>query len=369
MGSPQKQSPDGATAAASAAGDGVKKSAKIWWTLTDEAPALATHAFLPVVRRFLRPCGIQVEAVDISLASRILAAFPDNLTPQQRRPDALAQLGHLARTSPRTNIIKLPNVSASVPQLIAAVAELKTKGYDLPPFPTSNTDPVDGDTADERAAVAARYGKVLGSAVNPVLREGNSDRRVAPPVKEYARQHPHALAEWSADCKTHVASMDGGGDFYSSEQTRVCPEACRLRIELHAEDGVVHVLRECVDVEGGDVVDAAALSVAALREFVEQQLAAAAADGVMVSLHLKATMMKVSDPVIFGHVVAVFFKVGQRRLTTGCPQADPACFQRLKLKHDKLLPNFAFNFNLRPSIKEAFEKHAAVLASVGRASH
>ena len=280
---------------------GVKKSAKIWYTLTDEAPALATRAFLPIVRRFLAPSGVAVEAADISLASRVLAAFPDRLAPSQRRPDVLAALGEIAKT-PRANIVKLPNVSASVPQLEAVIAELNAKGFDVPPLPKGDA------LSDAEKETKARYAKVLGSAVNPVLREGNSDRRVAAPVKAYARAHPHKMGAWSGDSATHVASMPSG-DFYGSEKTSVMRHAGYLRVELHpASGGDATVLKEKTPVEALETVDAARMSIADLDAFIERELAEAASNDLMVSLHLKATMMKVSDPVLFGRVVSVYFR-------------------------------------------------------------
>ena len=276
------------------------KAAKIRWTLTDEAPALATYAFLPVVRRFLETAGVAVEAADISVAGRILAHFPESLTPAQRTPDVLASLGRLAK-SPAANIIKLPNVSASVPQLQAAIAELQAKGFALPAYPQE-------PSSDEERAIAAKYAKVLGSAVNPVLREGNSDRRVAAPVKAYAAKNPHRLGAWSADSRSHVASM-ADGDFFSAEKSHVCPEATSVRIEFVPEGGAeAQVLKVETKLQAGEVIDASRMSAAALCAFIEQELTQAKADDLMVSLHLKATMMKVSDPIIFGHVVSVFFK-------------------------------------------------------------
>ena len=291
------------TDAPTAEATGVKKSAKIWYTLTDEAPALATRAFLPIVRRFLAPSGVAVEASDISLASRVLAAFPDRLAPSQRRPDTLAALGDIAKT-PRANIVKLPNVSASVPQLEAVIAELNAKGFDVPPFPKGDADSL----SVEEKETKARYAKVLGSAVNPVLREGNSDRRVAAPVKAYARAHPHKMGAWSPDSKTRVASMPSG-DFYGSEKTSVMRAAGFLRVELHpASGGAATTLKEKVPVEALETVDAARMSLADLDAFIESELRDAASNDLMVSLHLKATMMKVSDPVLFGRVVSVYFR-------------------------------------------------------------
>jgi isocitrate dehydrogenase len=273
--------------------------ARIIYTETDEAPALATYSFLPIVQAFTSAAGVAVETRDISLAGRIIANFPENLTEAQRIGDALAELGELAKT-PEANIIKLPNISASIPQLTAAIAELQAKGYAVPDYPASPAN------ADEEA-IKARYAKVLGSAVNPVLREGNSDRRVAAAVKDYARQHPHSMGAWSADSKSHVASMPGG-DFHGSEKSAVIGRAGTVKIELVGDDGQAQVLKEKTPVLEGEVIDASVMSVGPLREFFEQSIQAAKAEGVLLSLHLKATMMKVSDPIIFGHAVSVFFK-------------------------------------------------------------
>ena len=282
------------------AGDNVKKAARIAWTLTDEAPALATHALLPIVRRFLTPAGISVEPADISVASRILAQFPEALTPAQRTGDTLAALGTIAKT-PRANIIKTPNVSASVPQLMEAIAELNAKGFAVPPY-------VQEPTTEEERANNAKYAKVLGSAVNPVLREGNSDRRVAAPVKAYAQKNPHRLGKWEATSKSHVASMKDG-DFFSAEKSHVCAEPTDVRIEFVAEGADEAVtLKEKVALQAGEVIDASRMSAAALRQYIEDELTSAKADDLMVSVHLKATMMKISDPIIFGHVVSVFFR-------------------------------------------------------------
>ena len=272
---------------------------KIIYTETDEAPALATHSLLPIVEAFTRAADVAVETRDISLAGRIVAAFSDRLTAEQRQADALAELGELAKT-PEANIIKLPNISASIPQLNAAIAELRAQGYDLPPYPE---DPAD----DEQAAIKARYARVLGSAVNPVLREGNSDRRVAGPVKDYARAHPHSMGAWSPDSKSHVAHMEDG-DFYSSEQSRVTGAAGDLRIEFVDEGGGVTTLKERTPVQAGEVIDAAVMSRAALRAFFEAAMEDARRQDVLLSLHLKATMMKVSDPIMFGHAVTVYFR-------------------------------------------------------------
>ena len=272
---------------------------KIIYTETDEAPALATQSFLPIVRAFTKAADIDVETRDISLASRILANFPDNLKDEQKQADALAELGELAKT-PDANIIKLPNISASQPQLKAAIKELQSLGYDIPSFPE---DP----TSEEEKSIKARYAKVMGSAVNPVLREGNSDRRVAGPVKEYAQKHPHSMGEWSVDSLTHVASMQEG-DFYSSEKSVQIETAGDVKIELIADNGNNQVLKEKTPVLVGELIDASVLSVKALRAFFETTMQASKTDGTLLSLHLKATMMKVSDPIIFGHAVSVYFK-------------------------------------------------------------
>ncbi|MDX2678083.1 NADP-dependent isocitrate dehydrogenase [Streptomyces soliscabiei] len=270
----------------------------IIYTHTDEAPALATYSFLPVVQAYASQAGVSVETRDISLAGRIIAVFPEYLTEDQRIPDALHELGELAKT-PEANIIKLPNVSASIPQLKAAVAELQAQGYALPNYP-------DDPKTDEERDIQARYDKVKGSAVNPVLREGNSDRRAPASVKNYAKTHPHRMGAWSSESKTDVATM-GGHDFRSTEKSAVISEAGSLRIELVAADGSTTVLRESVPVLKDEVVDASVLHVAALREFLTAQIARAKAEDVLFSVHLKATMMKVSDPIIFGHVVRAFF--------------------------------------------------------------
>ncbi|MCW9003835.1 MAG: NADP-dependent isocitrate dehydrogenase [Gammaproteobacteria bacterium] len=274
-------------------------SSRIIYTQTDEAPALATYSFLPVVQGFTRAAGIEVETRDISLAARILASFPDNLTAEQKTDDALAELGELART-PEANIIKLPNISASIPQLKAAISELQSQGYDIPDYPEEASN-------EAEQAIKARYAKVLGSAVNPVLREGNSDRRVAGPVKEYAKKHPHSMGEWSKESRSHVASMDEG-DFYGSELSAVMDAADSLKIQLIADDGETRVLKEAVPVLAGEVVDASVMSVNKLRAFFEQAAQEAKTDDVLLSLHMKATMMKVSDPIIFGHAVNVYYK-------------------------------------------------------------
>ncbi|MEU6293425.1 NADP-dependent isocitrate dehydrogenase [Streptomyces sp. NPDC046988] len=270
----------------------------IIYTHTDEAPALATYSFLPVIRAYASQAGVAVETRDISLAGRIIAVFPEYLAEEQRVPDALAELGELAKT-PAANIIKLPNISASIPQLKAAIAELQGQGYALPAYP-------DDPKTDEERDIRARYDKVKGSAVNPVLREGNSDRRAPASVKNYAKTHPHRMGAWTGDSKTNVATM-GENDFRSTEKSVVIAEDGALRIELVGDDGTTTVLRESVPVKKDEVVDASVLRVAALREFLTAQVARAKAEGVLYSVHLKATMMKVSDPIIFGHVVRAFF--------------------------------------------------------------
>ncbi|WP_432094642.1 NADP-dependent isocitrate dehydrogenase [Streptomyces sp. bgisy100] len=270
----------------------------IIYTHTDEAPALATYSFLPVIQAYASTAGVSVESRDISLAGRIIASFPEYLEEGQRIDDALAQLGELAKT-PGANIIKLPNISASIPQLKAAVAELQEQGYALPAYP-------DDPKTDEERDIRARYDKVKGSAVNPVLREGNSDRRAPASVKNYAKAHPHRMGAWTPESKTNVAHMTAD-DFRSTEKSVVVPEKGTLRIELAGDDGSTTVLRESVPVLAGEVVDASVMRVAVLREFLTEQVARAKAEGVLFSVHLKATMMKVSDPIIFGHVVRAFF--------------------------------------------------------------
>ena len=264
---------------------------KIIYTFTDEAPMLATHSFLPVIRAFSGAAGVQVEIRDISLAARILAQFTDH-------HDALAELGELVK-QPDANVIKLPNISASIPQIVAAVKELQSKGFDIPDFPE---DP----KTDGEKAVRARYDKVKGSAVNPVLREGNSDRRSAPAVKQFARRNPHSMGEWSSGSKTHVASMESG-DFFGSEKSITLPAETDFRIEFIAADGGRTELRALKHLEAGEVLDAAVMSRRKLRAFLAGQVADAKQKGVLFSVHLKATMMKVSDPIIFGHAVSVFF--------------------------------------------------------------
>ena len=274
-------------------------NSRIMYTKTDEAPALATYSFLPVVQAFTKAAGIDVQTRDISLAARILANFPDCLKEEQKVGDALTELGELAKT-PEANIIKLPNISASVPQLKAAIKELQASGYAVPDFPE---DPA--NEAEQK--IKTRYAKVLGSAVNPVLREGNSDRRVAGPVKEYAQKHPHSMGVWSSDSKSHVASMSDG-DFYSSEQSVVLKSDDDVKITFTSDAGETTVLKESTPVLAGEVIDATRMSKKALCAFFEEAMQDAKAQGVLLSLHMKATMMKISDPIIFGHAVNVYYK-------------------------------------------------------------
>jgi len=271
---------------------------KIIYTYTDEAPALATGSLLPIVQAFATAADVEIETRDISLAGRILAQFPDRLSDEQFTHDALTELGELAKT-PDANIIKLPNISASVPQLKAAIKELQDQGYPVPDYP-------DSPATDEERDIRARYDRVKGSAVNPVLREGNSDRRAPASVKEYARKHPHSMGEWSPDSRSHVVTMSDG-DFRATERSVTIPEATTIRIEHVAEDGAVTVLKPDFPVQAGEVVDGAVMRAAALREFLTEQVQDARASGLLYSVHLKATMMKVSDPIIFGHAVTTFF--------------------------------------------------------------
>ncbi|BDX06162.1 NADP-dependent isocitrate dehydrogenase [Planctobacterium marinum] len=272
---------------------------KIIYTKTDEAPALATYSLLPIIRSFAGAADIDVELSDISLAGRILANFPDYLTEEQRVPDALAELGDLTQ-EPDTNIIKLPNISASIPQLRAAIKELNEKGYAVPEFPEEPKD-------EKEADIKARYSKVLGSAVNPVLREGNSDRRAPKAVKNYARKHPHSMGAWSQASRSHVAHMRGG-DFYSSEKSTTIQKEGHVRIEFTDKNGEVTVLKPRIDLEKGEVIDGMFMSKNALCKFFEEQIEDARETGVLFSLHVKATMMKVSHPIVFGHCVKVFYK-------------------------------------------------------------
>jgi len=274
-------------------------AAKIIYTYTDEAPALATYSLLPIIKAFTRAAGVVVETRDISLAGRILASFPDRLPPDRRQSDDLAELGQLAKT-PDANIIKLPNISASIPQLKGAIKELQQQGYPVPDYPEEAQN-------DEEKSIKAAYAKVLGSAVNPVLREGNSDRRVATSVKQYARSHPHSMGAWSKDSKSHVTHM-ASGDFYANEQSVVVSAAGKLRIELADTSGNTTVLKDGVAVTEGDVIAASVMSRRALTEFFAKAIDETKAEGVLLSLHLKATMMKVSDPIMFGHAVRAYYQ-------------------------------------------------------------
>ncbi|WP_299560872.1 NADP-dependent isocitrate dehydrogenase [uncultured Mycolicibacterium sp.] len=271
----------------------------IHYTLTDEAPLLATYSFLPIIRAFTDPAGIAVKTSDISVAARILAEFSDYLTEEQRVPDNLAELGRLTQL-PDTNIIKLPNISASVPQLTAAIKELRAKGYNVPEYPANPKN-------DEERVIKERYGKVLGSAVNPVLREGNSDRRAPKSVKEYARKHPHSMGKWSQASRTHVATMKHG-DFYHGEKSMTLDRPRRVKMVLETSSGETKVLKPEVKLDAGDIIDSMFMSKKALCDFYEEQMQDAYETGVMFSLHVKATMMKVSHPIVFGHAIKVFYK-------------------------------------------------------------
>ncbi len=271
---------------------------EIMWTKVDEAPALATYSLLPIVQAFVGAAGVSVKLKDISLAGRIIANFPEKLKPEQRINDELTELGKLT-LKPEANIIKLPNISASIPQLKAAIKELQSKGYDVPDYPDSDANPADKE-------IRARYSKVLGSAVNPVLREGNSDRRAAGAVKAYARSHPHKMGAWSKDSKTRVAHMTAG-DFYGSEVATTTATATNARIELVDASGKTTVLKEKVPLQAGEVIDCSVMNVKALDAFYEGAIEAAKKDGILFSLHVKTTMMKISDPILFGHCISVFF--------------------------------------------------------------
>src|SRR5262249_44493874 len=271
---------------------------EIMWTKVDEAPALATYSLLPIVEAFVGAAGVSVKLKDISLAGRILANFSEKLTPAQRINDELTQLGELA-TRPQANIIKLPNISASIPPLKAPVQELQSNGYAPPDYP-------DNATTDAEKEIKSRYAKVFGSVVNPVLREGNSDRRAAGAVKQYARNNPHKMGAWTSASKSHVAYMSGG-DFYGSEVSTTVASATNARIQLVGANGAAPVLKTKTPLQGGEIIDAAVMSRKALRAFFAEQIEAAKKDGVLFSLHVKATMMKISDPIVFGHAVSVFF--------------------------------------------------------------
>jgi len=278
---------------------GMMMTSKIIYTKTDEAPALATYSLLPIIQAYTNAAGVEVETRDISLAGRVIANFPEYLTEEQRIGDALAELGELAKT-PEANIIKLPNISASVPQLRAVIKELQAKGYALPEYPAE-------PKTDEEKAIKATYDKIKGSAVNPVLREGNSDRRAPGSVKEYARNNPHSMGAWSKDSASNVASMSEG-DFFGSEQSVTLDAATDVRIEHVAANGDVSVLKASTPLLAGEVIDASSISVTKLQAFLAAEIEAAKEKGILFSLHMKATMMKVSDPIIFGHAVKVFYQ-------------------------------------------------------------
>jgi len=272
---------------------------KILYTKTDEAPALATYSFLPIVKAFTAKAGIEVETRDISLAGRVLATFPEYLGEEQRISNDLLELGELAKT-PEANIIKLPNISASIPQLKAVIAELQSAGFAVPNYPENAT------TAEEKD-VKGRYDKIKGSAVNPVLREGNSDRRAPKAVKNYARKHPHSMGQWSADSASHVSSMTDG-DFYGTETSTTLIEDCSAQIRFTNSNGAIEILKESLPLLAGEIIDTATMNMAKLKTFLAEQVADAKAKGVLFSLHMKATMMKVSDPIMFGAAVEVYFK-------------------------------------------------------------
>ncbi|MGM0580770.1 MAG: NADP-dependent isocitrate dehydrogenase [Bacteroidota bacterium] len=277
----------------------MSKTARILYTKTDEAPALATYSFLPIIKAFTDSAGVAVETRDISLAGRIISQFPERLKPEQQINDDLAELGEIAKT-PEANIVKLPNISASIPQLKAAIRELQSLGYNLPDYP-------DEPANEDEKKVKAKYDNVKGSAVNPVLREGNSDRRAPKAVKEFAKKHPHSMGEWKKDSKSHVASMSEG-DFYGSEKSLTLPSATEVNIELKTKSGDVKGLKSGLKLQEGEIIDAAVMSASALRAFLKEQKEEAKKAGVLFSIHLKATMMKVSDPIIFGHAVKAFFE-------------------------------------------------------------
>ncbi|WP_431471530.1 NADP-dependent isocitrate dehydrogenase [Nonlabens sp. SCSIO 43208] len=285
---------------------------KIIYTKTDEAPALATASFLPIIKKFIAPAGIDIDTADISLAGRIIATFPENLTEDQKQEDALAQLGELVK-QPDANVIKLPNISASIPQLTAAIAELQALGYNLPDYPE---DP----QTEEEKEIQKRYNKIKGSAVNPVLREGNSDRRAPKPVKQYAKNNPHSMGAWSSDSKSHVATMSAG-DFAHNEKSHTFEESTSVSIQLVKNDGETEVLKSGLNLQKGEILDATNMSKNALLSFLKEQIEDAKSQGVLFSLHMKATMMKVSDPIIFGHAVRTFFAPVFEKFGTELEQA------------------------------------------------
>ncbi|MEO1918067.1 MAG: NADP-dependent isocitrate dehydrogenase, partial [Candidatus Thioglobus sp.] len=277
----------------------MSQKTKIIYTLTDEAPALATYSLLPIIKAFTGAADVTVETRDISLAARVIANFPERLTATQKMGDALSELGQIVKL-PEANIVKLPNVSASIPQLESVIAELQAHGYDIPNYPSN-------PQSDEDKALKATFSKVLGSAVNPVLREGNSDRRAPPSVKSYAQKNPHSMGVWATDSKTAVASMSEG-DFYGSEKSTTTTDATQFTIQFESVDGSIEELKAPASLQVGEIIDAAVMSQSSLRGFITQTIAQAKEQGVLFSVHMKATMMKVSDPIIFGQVVGVFFE-------------------------------------------------------------
>jgi len=321
---------------------------KIYYTKTDEAPALATMSFLPIVNAFTKTAGIEMELKDISLAGRVIANFPEKLTSNQKLPDALYELGELAKT-PDANIIKLPNISASIPQLKATIIELQNKGYDIPNYPE---DP----RTEEEKEIKNRYSKVLGSAVNPVLREGNSDRRVAASVKQYAKDNPHSMGSWASHSKSHVVSM-GDGDFFVSEKSHVFDKKTELKIEFLSNDSKATVLKDSLKVIEGEVIDGSVMNVKKLREFYRKEINDAKEKDVLFSVHLKATMMKISDPILFGHAVTVFFKEVFEKYATDLEnvKADPNNgLGDIYAKIQKLSP--AKKAEIEAAIKECLDK-------------
>ena len=277
----------------------MSQKTKIIYTLTDEAPALATYSLLPIIKAFTGAADVAVETRDISLAARVIANFPERLTATQKMGDALSELGQIVKL-PEANIVKLPNVSASIPQLESVIAELQAHGYDVPNYPSN-------PQSDEDKALKATFSKVLGSAVNPVLREGNSDRRAPASVKSYAQKNPHSMGAWSTDSKTAVASMSEG-DFYGSEKSTTITDATQFTIQFESADGSIEELKAPASLQAGEIIDAAVMSQSSLRDFLTQAIAQAKEQGVLFSVHMKATMMKVSDPIIFGQAVSVFFE-------------------------------------------------------------
>ena len=319
----------------------MSQSPPIIYTWTDEAPALATVSFLPVIRAFAGASGVPVEIRDISLAGRILAVFPERLTDAQRVPDGLGELGELVKT-PEANVIKLPNISASIPQMKAAIAELQARGYALPDYPEEPGN-------DEEREIQARYDKVKGSAVNPVLREGNSDRRAPKSVKDYAKKNPHKMGAWAKDSKTHVSTMDAG-DFRHNEQSVTVDDATTVRIEHVSKGGDVTVLKDGIALLPGEVMDGTFMSRKALVSFLEAQVADAREQGVLFSLHMKATMMKVSDPIIFGHAYASSSSAGLREARERDAREDWASIRTTALvTWRRRLPSSAGRRARRPS--------------------